>query len=124
MNFVCAALFRALSAHSDCSVTISKGETHLACCRKVFPVVLFRKNKDKKQPLLTELASHFWKLPSFCFEKCTVVQCSRCNFMAYSVDMSQVHVFRLVFSVSGRLQSVGPTHWEKNNKAKTGNYGF
>lgn len=33
--------------------------------------------------------------------------------MAYNVDMSQVHVFRLVFSVSGRLQSVGPTHWKK-----------
>lgn len=38
--------------------------------------------------------------------------------MAYNVDMSQVHVFQLVFSVSGRLQSVGPTHWKKNNKTK------
>lgn len=73
-----------------------------------------QKQKQKKiTPLPTELASHFWDLPSFCFEKCTVVQCSWCNFMAYNVDMSQVPVFRLVFSVSGRLQSVGPTHWKK-----------
>lgn len=36
--------------------------------------------------------------------------------MAYNVDMSQVHVFRLVFSVSGRLQSVGPTHWKRKKK--------
>lgn len=38
--------------------------------------------------------------------------------MAYNVDMSQVHVFRLVFSVSGRLQSVGPTHWKRKKKIK------
>lgn len=62
--------------------------------------------------MLSELASHVGDFPSFCFEKCTVVRCS-CNFMAHNVDMSQVHVFQLVFSVSGRLQSVGPTHWKK-----------
>lgn len=46
--------------------------------------------------------------------KCTVVQCYRCNFDLQCWHVSGSCVW-LVFSVSGRLQNFGPTHW-KNKK--------
>lgn len=120
-------LFRALSTHPDHSVNISMGENQLACPWKGFSAVLFRekniyKNKKKKQnkklPLFTELASHFWDRPSFCFDKCTVVQCSDVTLWIIMLTCLRFLCFDWCFSVSGRLQSVGPTHWKKNNNNK------
>lgn len=119
-------LFRALSTHPEHSVTISKGENQLACRWKDFSAVLFRKKKYKKNikkqktnrqkkklPLFTELASHFRDRPSFCFDKCTVVQRSDVTWWLTMLTCLRFLCFDWCFSVSGRLQSVGPTHWKK-----------
>lgn len=50
--------------------------------------------------------------------KCTVVQCYQCNFDLQCWHVSGSCVW-LVFSVSGRLQNFGPTHWKNKKKKNT-----
>ena len=53
-----------------------------------------KKGKKKKTPpLLIELASHLWGPPVFLFRRVYSSAVPRRDSMAYSVDMSQVHVF-------------------------------
>lgn len=116
-------LFRALSTHPEHSVTISKGENQLACRWKGFSAVLFRKkilkNKKKanKQTYHCSQNRHLISGTAHLsvFDKCTVVQCSDVTLWLTMLTCLRFLCFDWCFSVSGRLQSVGPTHWKNNN---------